>query len=211
MKTMIARVAVLGALLAAGGARADGYETYRPSQSMYILNYEIAAPVGSFSDKFIKDTSWRGISFESRSMVHPSISAGIGFTFNRFEQTYGNVAVTNSSGGTLSGPVYRYADQFAVKGLVHGYFLQGPLRPYLGLGIGGVWSYSYSQSADLTTPDNGFSFILSPEVGLTYTVARGGSSVGFNAAFRYNYTTADFGKVTDAQTIGFVFGFFGAY
>lgn len=210
MKTMIARVAVLGALLAAGGARAEGFD-YRPSQSLFLLNYEVSSPLGSFSDRFVSDTSWRGLSFESRSMIHPAVSAGFGFAFNRFEQTYSNVSVATASGGVLSGPVYRYADQFALKALVHGYLLEGPLRPYLGLGIGGVWSYSHSQSADLASPDNGFDFILSPEAGLIFAMARGGASAGLNLAVRYNYTTADFGQVSNAQTLAVVVGIFGAY
>jgi hypothetical protein len=211
MKTMIARAAVVGALLAASAADAQGYTTYRPNESMFIFNYEVSSAVGSFSDDFISDTSWRGFSFEGRSMVAPRLSVGLGFNYNRFKQTDSNLTTTTSTGGTLSGPVYRYADQLAVKGLVHGYLMEGPLRPYLGVGIGGVWSYSYSQLADLVSSDDGFDFIVSPEIGLMFTLARGASSLGLNAAFRYNYTTADFGDVDNAQSIAFVVGLFGAY
>jgi hypothetical protein len=211
MKTMIARAAVVGALLAAGAADAQGYTTYRPNESMFIFNYEVSSAVGSFSDDFISDTSWRGFSFEGRSMVAPRLSVGLGFNFNRYSQTDENVTATTSTGGTLSGPVYRYADQLAVKGLVHGYLMDGPLRPYLGVGIGGVWTYSYQQLADLVASDDGFEFIVSPEIGLMFTLARGASSLGLNAAFRYNYTTADFGNVDDASSIAFVVGLFGAY
>ena len=59
MKTMIARAVVIGTLLAAGTANAQWYETYRPHQSMYVFNYEVSAPVGSFSDNYISSTSWR--------------------------------------------------------------------------------------------------------------------------------------------------------
>jgi hypothetical protein len=211
MKTMIARAAVIGALLAAGAADAQGYTTYRPNESMFIFNYEISSAVGSFSDDFVSDTSWRGFSFEGRSMVAPRLSVGLGFNFNRFEETFSNLTATIGNGGKISGPVYRYADQLAVKGLVHGYLLEGPLRPYLGVGIGGVWTYSYSQLADLVASDDGFEFIVSPEIGLMFTFARGASSVGLNAAFRYNYTTADFGNVDNASSIAFVIGLFGAY
>ena len=210
MKTLIVRAAVVGALLAAGTAEAQ-FETYRPRQSMYIFNYEVSDAIGDFSDNFVSETSWRGFSFEGRSMVSERISAGIGFTYNRFEQTHDNLVQSAGNGGTISGPVYRYADQLAVKGLVHAYLLQGPVQPYLGVGLGGVWSYSFAQIADLGQSDSDFEFIASPEVGLTFTAARGASSLGLNLAFRYNYTTADFLQVEDAQSIVVAIGLFGAY
>jgi hypothetical protein len=211
MKTNIARAVVVGALLTAGAAQAQGFETYRPRQSLYIFNYEVASGIGSMSDNFVSATSWRGFSFEGRSMVADRISAGIGFTYNRFEQTHSNVVMAAGNGGTLSGPVYRYNDQLAVKGLVHAYLLRGPIQPYLGVGLGGVWSYAYAQSADLGQADSDFEFIASPEVGLTFTAAHGASSVGLNLAFRYNYTTADFLRVNDAQSLVVAIGLFGAY
>jgi hypothetical protein len=209
---MIARAAVVGALLAAGVAGAQDFATYRPKQSMYILNYEVSAPVGDFHDNYISNTSWRGIGFEGRSWVAQKISVGIGFDFSRYDQTYSLVTAPVGNGGTLSGPVYRYADQFALKGLVHYYILdQGLLQPYLGVGLGGVWTYSYGQIADLANTDNGFDFVASPELGVTITAGKGASQVGLNVAVRYNYTTADFAKVNDAQAVQFVVGIFGAY
>ncbi len=212
MKTMIARISVIGALLAvAGAADAQWYDTYRPRESIYIFNYEMSNALGSFSDKFIDATSWRGFGFEGRSMIRDRISVGLGFDFNRYSQTHSMLTASAGNGGTISGPVYRYADQFAIKALLHAYFSGGPLRPYAGLGIGGVWSYSYSQVADLGVADDGFDFILSPEVGLTFTLAKGASSAGVNLAVRYNYTTADFQQVTDAQSFAVVLGLYTAY
>lgn len=212
MKTMIARVLVLAALLgAAGAARAQWYETYRPHESMYLFNYEISTGVGSFNDNFISDTSYRGFGFEGRSMVRDRVSVGLGFDFNRYSQTDSLITQPTQTGGTISGPVYRYADQFALKGLVHTYFGEGALRPYAGVGIGGVWSYSYTQTGDLSRADDGFDFIVSPEVGLTWTAAKGASSAGLNLAVRYNWTTADFQQVTDAQSFAIIIGLFTAY
>jgi hypothetical protein len=211
MKTRIVRAVVVGALLSAGVAEAQGFTTYRPRQSMYLFNYEVSSALGSFSSDFISSTSWRGFGFEGRSWVADMISVGLGFDWNRFEQTHSNLVLAVGNGGTFSGPVYRYADQFAVKGLVHAYFLQGPVQPYLGVGIGGVWTYAYAQTTDLARSDDGFDFILSPEAGLTLTAARGSSSVGLNVSVRYNYTTADFHQVKDAQSLGVNVGIFGAY
>jgi hypothetical protein len=212
MTTTIARAALLGALLTAGAAHAQDYSTYRPKSSMVGFNYEIAIPVGSLSDDFVSDTSWKGFSFEYRSFFSPVFSAGFGFTYNRYDQTYSNLEVQLDRGGILSGPVYRYADQIALKGLAHYYLMQGAVRPYLGVGLGGVWSYAYAQTADLARSDDGFDFIAAPELGLTLQAAGSGAGgVGLNAAVRYNFTTASFLEVDNAQSVVFVIGLFGSY
>jgi hypothetical protein len=210
MKKMIARAVVVGALLAAGTANAQWYDTYRPRETLYLFNYEVSSALGSFNDKFVSDTSWRGFGFEGRSMVRDGLSVGLGFDFNRYSQEYANKTATSGS-TTVSGPLYNYADQFAMKLLVHGYLSQGSLRPYVGGGIGGVWSYSYSQTADLTKQDNGFDFVVAPEIGLLWTAARGASSAGANIAVRYTYTTADFQGVKDAQSLQVILGLFTGY
>lgn len=209
MKTIL-RIAVIGALLAAGSARAQWYDTYKPRESLYMFNYEVSSPTGSFGD-YINDTSWRGFGFEGRSMVRDNMSVGLGFDFNRFSQEYALLTQGTTGGGTISGPVYRYADQFAIKGLFHTYLRPGNVRPYLGVGLGGVWSYAYGQTADLARTDNGFDFVASPEVGLLLTAARGQSSAGLNVAFRYNFTTADFNGVSDAQAWQVILGLYAGY
>lgn len=212
MKTMIARVAVIGTLLAlAGAADAQFYETYRPKESIYLFNYEVSSALGSFSDKFISETSWRGFGFEGRSMVRDRLSVGLGFDFNRYSQTHSMLTQTTGAGGTLSGPAYRYADQFAFKGLFHYYLGNGSLRPYAGVGLGGVWTYSYGQSGDYANSHDSFEFVAAPELGLLLTAAKGASSAGLNVGVRYTYTTADFSQVTDASSLQVILGLFTSY
>jgi hypothetical protein len=212
MNRMVARVVVIGALLAAGSARAQWYESYRPKQSIYLFNYEISTTLGSFSDNFINATSWRGFGFEGRSMVREHISAGLGFDFNRYSQTHSLITQPAGNGGTISGPIYRYADQFALKALFHYYLGESQsLRPYAGFGIGGAWTYSFAQTGDIGNSHDSFDFVISPEVGLLLTFAKGASTGGLNVAVRYTYTTADFAKVTDAQSLQVILGLFVAY
>ncbi len=195
MKT-IARLALASALLLGGLARAQSdapvtWDTYRPNQTIWLMTWEITGPIGDFG-KYIDDTSLRGFSFEGRSFVRNNVSVGLSFSWNRFYQTFDNASMPISN-GTASGPLYRYADMFAIRGLGHYYFMKGPLQPYAGLGMGGVWDYAYQQVADLQSTQSHFDFILSPEVGFLYTAVRGGTSIGLNVAFRYTYTTAKVG------------------
>jgi hypothetical protein len=219
MRTSFACIAVVAALLS-GTARAEeawvSTPSYHPHQTVFLLNWEIAGPIGGFSN-YISDTSLRGISFEARSFIRDHLSLGLSFSWNRFDQTFDLVTVpvntSSITNGTVSGPVFRYADQFGIRGIAH-YYLGKPqqqLQPYLGVGIGGAWNYAYQQVADLTSSQSNFDFIVSPEVGALFWFAHGGTSAALNLAFRYTYTTATAGREHDLQTlsgiVGFVFGY----
>ncbi len=230
MNTHLARVAIASLLLLAGSAsRAQDqypqYGTYAAKdgfqlgQSLVVVNWEIAAPIYGFHN-YISDWSLRGFSVEGRRMIRPKISLGGSFSWNRWSQTYNNLSIPVSGGanagisnGVLSGPIYRYADMFALRALAHYYLMEGPIQPYVGVGIGGVWGYSYQQVVDLTTAQNGFYFIIDPEVGALIQVAKSGtSSFNLNLALRYTFTTVDMGRVTgDAQTFSIIAGIAWAY
>ncbi len=213
MKT-IARIAVVSALLLGGlAARAQdawvSTGTYHPNQTLWIVNWEIAAPVSDFHN-YISDTSLNGVSVEGRTFVRDNLSFGLSFSWNRWNQTYDMLTVALPN-GAASGPVYRYADMFGIRALGHFYLLRGPLQPYLGAGVGGVWDYSFQQVSDLSRSNSNFDFIVSPEAGLLFTFAKGGTNAGLNLAVRYTYTTAKTGEYKDAQTfsgiIGLSFGY----
>ncbi len=208
MKT-ITRIAVVSALLLTGVARAQSDAwvstgSYRPNQTLWLMNWEIAGPIGDFG-KYISDTSLRGFSFEGRTFLRDNFSLGLSFSWNRFNQTYDLLEVPIQN-GAVSGPVYRYADMFGIRALAHVYLMQGPLQPYLGAGIGGAWDFAYQQVTDLSRSQSNFDFMLSPEVGFLYTVARGGTTAGLNVALRYTYTTATTGGYKNAQTLSGVVG-----
>ena len=218
MKTII-RSAVLALLaLVAVPARADDVPmfdpmdsgNYRPDKSIWTLNWEIAQPIGDFSD-YVDRTSLTGFSLESRSMVRKNVSAGISFSYNRFDQTFPN-AQRISGNTTITGPLFSYADMFAVRVLGHYYFLEGSMvQPYVGGGIGGAWAYGYQQAADLYKSENSFNFILSPEVGALVQLARGATNLGLNLAVRYTYTTAAMGPTKNDSTFSGIVGLMWSY
>jgi hypothetical protein len=216
MKTLLRSAALALLALLAVPARAqsgtfDPFDSgnYRPDKSIWALNWEIAQPVGDFAN-YIDRTSFSGFSMESRSMVRKNVSAGISFSYNRFDQTipdYQQISGTT----TVTGPVFRYADMFGIRALGHYYFLDGVVQPYVGGGIGGVWAYGFRQLADMSDSQSSFSFIVSPEAGALIQLARGATNMGLNLAVRYTYTTANFGNTKDAQTFSGIAGFMWSY
>ncbi|HET9598978.1 MAG TPA: outer membrane beta-barrel protein [Anaeromyxobacteraceae bacterium] len=200
MTIKLARAAVLATVLLLGTAAeaqytyvAGGHPGLEKGETAFILDYEISAPVGSFKN-FISDWSFRGFSIEGRYMVTPKISIGGAFAGNRWQQTNSNLQVdisNNNASGNISGPVFRYTDDLSLKLVAHYYLTEGKLQPYVGVGVGGAWVYSYAQVVDLALSHDSFDFIVSPEIGLLYELASGSTSLAVNLAVRYTYTTAD--------------------
>jgi len=211
MRTSIARAVLAGALLASAGAARAQLESYKPKETMSVASWAVSVPVGSFSKDFVDRTSWRGIGFDTRSRMWDRISLGVGIDYARFEDTFSLVSVPAGNGGTLSGPLYRFADQFTLRGLVHAYFPVGPVVPYGGVGIGAVWSYGYQQTSDYQRSQNSMALLVAPEAGLSWPFAKGASSTGLNLAVRWNWSQASFLTVTNAQTVQVLLGLFAAY
>jgi outer membrane protein W len=196
-------------LLAAWPASAQyqDWTNYRPSSTLFTIGWQMAQPIGSLHE-YTPSASFRGFTMDWRSLVMKNVSLGLRFNWNRFNTTFDNLVQTTtttggSTGGTLSGPVFRYADQFALEGVAHYYFGMdsGMILPFIGVGLGGVWSSSYQQTADLANAQSGFYFIASPEIGLTITLAKGSTNAGLNLAVMYNFTTASFRNVSNAQSL----------
>ena len=218
MTTILRSAALALLVLLTGPARADDAPmfdpmdsgSYRPDKSIWALNWELAQPIGDFAN-YSDKLSLSGFSIESRSMVRKNVSAGISFSYNRFDQTDPAYSVTSGT-STVTGPMFRYADMFGVRLLGHYYFLEGHMvQPYLGGGIGGVWAYGYQQVADYSSSESSFNFIVSPEVGVLIQLARGATNLGLNLAVRYTYTTVSMGKTQDNQTLSGIAGFMWSY
>jgi len=217
MNRALATTALLSAaLLISSPAAAEpaGWTDYHPSRTLFSTGWQISQPLGSLHD-YVGSTSFRGLTFDFRSMVVPDISVGLRFSWNRYNENQAQVQQQTSSGGTISGPVFHYADQFGLTAIGHYYF--GDKRrdttfvPYVGLGLGGAWNNSYQQTVDLGFSQNGFYFLAQPELGLNINLAKGQTTAALTLAVLYNYSTASFREVSNAQAITETFGFTFAY
>jgi len=204
MRAMI--VATLAAaLLAAWPTSAQqtaspGWTEYHPSTTFFTTGWQISQPIGSFHD-YIGGTSFRGFYFDQDFMLAKNFSAGIRFNWNRYNQYQSLVTQTTVSGGTISGPVFHFADQFALTAVGRFYLAnaaQTPLVPFVGLQMGGVWLSTYQQTIDIAYSETGFYFIVVPEVGLIFNFAKGGTTTGLMLAVQYNFTTASTSTFTNS-------------
>jgi len=204
MKTTMIR-ALVAALLMTGASAQAQWTEYRPDRSLMLMGWGLAQPIGNYTD-FQTGSSVNGFAMEFRSQVKPRITTGLAFDYNRFEKTNSLESSVRPGGGTLSAPTFRYSDQFGIKLTGHYYLAESGFRPYVGLGLGGNWNYSYLQIADLASYDQGFTAIFTPEAGLLWELVGGRTSVSLNLALRYNLTTAWFLGVENAQWFSEVLG-----
>ncbi len=151
-------------------------------------------------------SSLRSLRSAYSSRVVSSAPRSRSASFNRWQQTFSSISVPIQVPGILTGtaigPLFRYNEMLALRGIAHKYFGAGMIQPYVGFGIGLVWSYAYQQIADLSNSQNSVNFIVSPEVGAMVTLASGRMNLALNVAFRYMFTRANPGRTTNAQTIG---------
>lgn len=203
MKTYLVRAVAVAVLLLAGSTAQAQYAYSRPSagftpgKTLVVANWEISAPLSDLKT-YTPDWSFRGFSMESRYMLANRLSLGGSLSINRFTTTDMN-GQADIKNGTITGPVFRYFDSFAIRALVHYYFMDGPIQPYVGAGIGGTWTYSYLQVVDLAATTNNFNFIVDPEIGVLWELMHGPTSLHLNLAIRYTYTTATMVKGSNAQ------------
>jgi len=184
-------------------AQSSGWTEYRPAKTLFTMGYQMSQPLGNFHD-YIGSSSFRGFTFDWRSMLSKNFSGGLRFNWNRYNESYSNVTETTTGGGTVTGPTFHYADQFAIQAIGHYYFDTGSesrFVPFLGIGLGGVWSNTYQQTIDLGVSQSGFYFITTPEAGLLINLAKGGTSAALHLSVLYNFTTASFRNVSNAQAI----------
>jgi len=217
MNRVIAPVALASVLLAGWPASAQqgggSWADYQPTKTLMTMGYQISQPLGQFND-YVGGTSFRGLSFDWRSFLAKSFSAGVRFNWNRYNQDLLQVTQTTSTGGTVSGPTFHFAEQFAVQAIGHYYFDTGPdsfLFPFVGLGIGGTWFNARQQTIDLVSSQNDFYFTTTPELGLTLNLARGHTTASLYFSVLYAFTTASFQNVGNAkaltETIGASFSY----
>ncbi|MCC6335697.1 MAG: acyloxyacyl hydrolase [Myxococcales bacterium] len=213
MKAPLLALAVLTAVPAAAQI-APGAVSFQPVErdrdfrrydTIWNFTYELGGAIGSFS-QYISAVSPVGFNLEGRSKVTRRLSVGLTFGFNRYSQTSDLASLALDNGGTASGPLYRYAHFLSPRLTAHYYFLDQSVQPYVGVGLGAVWSFAYQRVADLEESDSGFHFASHAEAGLYWSLALSDSRLALTAAVRYTFTTVSFAQVQNAMMLSGLLG-----
>jgi opacity protein-like surface antigen len=198
---LLLALAALG--VPAAPARADGFlDAWHPNQTYWAIGWEVAIPTNSLRADWVNMTSFAGGQLEVRVGVMERLSVGIATSFNWFEQNFSQVTTVYPE-YTVTGPVYRRLGAFTARGTVHYYLTSTRLQPFVGVGVGGIWTQTRIQTADRV--QNAYSSYLAvdPEAGFLLSTSQ---SFAFYLLGRYQWTTASFYQVKDAQWVGVQIG-----
>jgi hypothetical protein len=183
-------------LLASGTARAGGYfDDFHPYQTYWSAGWDVGVPVGSLRSSWVSDTSITGMQFEFRVGIVGRLSVGIAGNYNWFDQDYAFITVEQPT-YTFTGPAYRRLESLALRVTTHYYLTQTNFQPFVGFGIGPVWTSARLQTVNKKEDLYSTSLAVDPEVGLLWTVI---PRFGFYLLARYQFTLAGWADVKNAQ------------
>lgn len=182
----------------------------RRMKGFATVDWDMGVAVGSLND-FVKNVSFAGLNVEGRWFLNRKFSLGVAFNWNRFSQD-GPRETYNFQNGAITANLYRYAEFVTPKVTAHYYFVpDGPVMPYAGLGLGPTLVQSRLYVSDLVISDSNWHFMFSPEVGVLVPFKSIAGLAGLHVNARYNFTSADFANVSQAQFISWQIGFFQSF
>jgi len=187
-------LALVGLCYPAGEARADGFlDAWHPHQSFWSVGWEVGIPVNGLRTDWVNRASPAGGQLEVRVGLMEHLSVGIAGNFNWFDQNF----------STVTGSVYRRLSAFALRGTAHYYLTSSALQPFVGMGVGCVWTATRRQAAAIQQNTYSSYLAVDPEVGFLLSTS---DSFAFYVLGRYQWTAASFYDVKDAQWVGVQIG-----
>jgi outer membrane protein len=158
----------------------------QPSNYLSI-QYAVSFATGDL-DEFISKASWRGILVEYRAAVNENLYAGLDAGWNVFyeKKDYDTYTLDTRS---LSGIQYRYQNSVPLLASADYQITSGsPLKPYLGLGIGTIYSERAIDMNLYRWEETTWQFALKGELGVLYDFSFH-SSLKFAAKFYNGFKT----------------------
>ncbi len=204
MRNALLLLALAALLVQPSQARADGFlDAWHPNQSFWAIGYEVGIPVNGLRNNWVNRVSPAGGQFAIQVGIVERLSVGVAMNYNWFDQNFSQ-ATTLYPEFTVTGPVYRRLGAFTARGTVHYYLTSTRLQPFVGVGVGGIWTATRIQTADRVQNSYSSYLVVDPEVGLMLSTS---DSFAFYLLGRYQWTTASFFEVKNAQWVGVQLGF----
>jgi len=174
-------------------------------ENHFSISYDMSFGTGDLGE-YITAPSFRGASMQYRNAVAHNILVGADLAWNVFYEKRDYDTYTSGT-ETLSGIQYRYQNQVPI--LVSVDYMFSPdkdFRPYIGLGIGTMYTERYTAMGVWFVEENPWQFALKPEAGMMYNVS-------YSTAIKLGvkYLTGFGGKLGTqgyvTVSVGFAWGF----
>jgi outer membrane protein len=137
----------------------------KAQESLYSIQYSIGFGMGDLKE-FNEAASFRGMSFEYRYMMKPSIGLGFETGYNLFYDRMDYATYTRRT-ESLSGVQYRYTHAVPVLAAFD-YYLKPDTQfnPFVGLGVGTLYTYRDLDMGMFTLESDVWQFALRPQIGV---------------------------------------------
>jgi hypothetical protein len=136
------------------------------------IQYDMSFGTGDLGT-YISPWSFRGASAQYRYAVTHNILVGMDAAWNVFYEKKNYDSYTAGT-QTLSGVQYRYQNEVPLLAAIDYVFMpEKDFQPYIGLGIGTIYSERLTWMGVWSLEQNPWQFALKPEVGLMYKVSYG--------------------------------------
>ena len=177
------------------------------AQSFWAFNWDMSKGSGDTGD-FIGNFNFRGASLDGRYFVNDNISVGGHLGWNTLYEKLTDLPPIeiekDGISGDISGTQRHYLNVFPVLATSHYYFDSGNVKPYIGIGLGGVWVEQRNEIGLTAFKSDSFGFGVQPEVGVFIPI--GLNSTGINLAMKYLYGTSA-GDLDSLGMFNFSIGF----
>ncbi len=174
------------------------------AQSTFSVQYSMGFSTGDMQS-FISTSSFRGATIEYRNLVTSNISVGGDVSWNVFYERKPSDTYTSGT-VSLSGVQYRYVNAVPIFVALDYQFKPGEkINPFVGLGVGTLFTRRNTDMNLYTIQDNVWAFALRPEFGIMFNANAG---LDLILAGKYNYGLGAQGMPPQsyfALNVGFVF------
>jgi outer membrane protein len=143
------------------------------SQDNYIsVQYSVGFGTGDLGE-FISAPSFRGALIEYRKEINRNLHVGGDFGWNVFYERKDYATYTLGT-ESLSGIQYRYQNALPMLAAIdYNFSPDNQFKPYVGLGIGTVYTERATDMGMYRLEQNPWQFALRPEVGFRYEMSPG--------------------------------------
>jgi opacity protein-like surface antigen len=160
---------------------------YSQQESYISVKYAVSFGSGDMAD-FISAASWRGAVVEYRAAVKSNLLIGVDLGWNVFYEKKEKDTYTLGT-ISLSGVQFRYQNEVPIL-LSADYLISSgkPLKPYVGLGIGTLYSKRETDMNLYRLEEKTWHFALKGELGLLYELSYS-TSLKFAAKYYHGFKT----------------------
>ncbi|MDZ7608583.1 MAG: outer membrane beta-barrel protein [Cyclobacteriaceae bacterium] len=168
-------------IIAAFAVLALSQNAYCQQPSYMSVQYSVGFGSGDLAD-YISAPSFRGALIEYRSAIKDNLLVGFDLGWNVFYERKDYDSYTSGT-ETLSGIQYRTQNELPMLLAAEYLFLYDqPLKPYVGLGIGTMYTERNTEMGTWRIEENPWHFAIKPEIGILYEMSY---STSFKLAAKY--------------------------